>query len=207
MLAEVKDETNRAAIIEAAAQLFKKHGYNKIVMDDIARAVHKGRSTLYLYFKNKEELFDTILQNEMQDYFSEAEKELSAFDSAYDKLKAYYNFKFEYVHAQTNECLILTRELLEHPFIMEKVRRLSEPGETQLLEGIIRAGVERHEFIALSPPQIQLLARIAISAIQGVVNDFCLNDPSCAIGPVSELINLLFTHGLTLKPGSNKTQI
>ncbi|QJD97004.1 TetR/AcrR family transcriptional regulator [Mucilaginibacter robiniae] len=197
MLLDNKEDVNRTAIIEAATLLFKKYGYTKLVMDDIAKAVHKGRSTLYIYFKNKEELFNTILQKETDTYFNELEAQLPHHASATDKLLVYCRTKFQFIHAKTNEYLILTKDLLEHPEILFKVRRLCEPRETQLISSIIQQGVENKEFQPLQSQQMELLASVLISAFRGVIDDFCLSERTCDIEPVQELVEMLLLKALT----------
>jgi len=56
-LAEWKEkerEQRQNYIIEAARKLLALKGFNEVSMDEIAREVGLGKSTLYLYFKNKE---------------------------------------------------------------------------------------------------------------------------------------------------------
>lgn len=48
-------------IIEAAESLFFSKGYENVTMDEIAQEVELNKATIYLYFKNKETLFATIV--------------------------------------------------------------------------------------------------------------------------------------------------
>lgn len=54
---ERKREQRRNDILKAAEKLFFSRGYDEVSMDSIAREIDLGRSTLYIYFENKEELF------------------------------------------------------------------------------------------------------------------------------------------------------
>ncbi|PKN72465.1 MAG: TetR/AcrR family transcriptional regulator, partial [Deltaproteobacteria bacterium HGW-Deltaproteobacteria-10] len=55
-----KDEEVKQAIKAAAKRVFAKWGLNKTTMEDIAGEAGKGKSTLYYYFKSKEEIFETV---------------------------------------------------------------------------------------------------------------------------------------------------
>lgn len=44
-------------ILDAAENVFFEKGYNLAKMDDVAEAAELSKGTLYLYFKNKEELY------------------------------------------------------------------------------------------------------------------------------------------------------
>lgn len=57
---EKEKKQRRKYIIDAAEKLFFQNDYDNVSMDDIARAVGMGKSTLYLYFKNKESLFYAV---------------------------------------------------------------------------------------------------------------------------------------------------
>lgn len=57
---EREKNQRRDYIIDAAEKLFFEHDYNNVSMDDIAQIVGLGKSTLYLYFKNKEALFYAV---------------------------------------------------------------------------------------------------------------------------------------------------
>lgn len=54
-------EQRKTAIIDAAEHLFFSRRYEDVSMDDIAREVELNKATIYLYFKNKETLFATIV--------------------------------------------------------------------------------------------------------------------------------------------------
>lgn len=48
---------NREMILDAAIRLFSEHGYENTKISDITDALHMGKGTFYVYFKNKKELF------------------------------------------------------------------------------------------------------------------------------------------------------
>jgi len=50
-----KKDQNRENILKIAREIFSKYGYKKTTLDDIANAVRKGKSSLYYYFKSKED--------------------------------------------------------------------------------------------------------------------------------------------------------
>src|SRR5665647_749050 len=48
-------------ILDGAEKLFFSRGYDDVSMDDIANEVELNKATLYLYFKNKESLFFSVV--------------------------------------------------------------------------------------------------------------------------------------------------
>jgi len=57
---EREKEQRRNQIIVAARKVFHEKGFTKATMKDIANEAELGFGTLYLYFKNKEELFAAL---------------------------------------------------------------------------------------------------------------------------------------------------
>ena len=57
---EREKERRRQQIIVAAKRVFSEKGFNKSTMEDIASEAELSPGTLYLYFKNKEELYASL---------------------------------------------------------------------------------------------------------------------------------------------------
>jgi AcrR family transcriptional regulator len=51
----VKEEIFKEDIIREAQKLFQTYGLKKTTMEDIAKALGKGKSTLYYYYQSKEQ--------------------------------------------------------------------------------------------------------------------------------------------------------
>ncbi|MBF6328130.1 TetR/AcrR family transcriptional regulator [Nocardia transvalensis] len=65
----VVDERERAeAILDAAAELVLRLGYNKLTMGDVADAVALHRGLVYLQFKSKDELIEAVVRRELDRY-------------------------------------------------------------------------------------------------------------------------------------------
>jgi AcrR family transcriptional regulator len=54
----------RRQITEGARQVFMTHGFDAASMGEIARAAGVSKGTLYVYFENKEQLFEAIVHEE-----------------------------------------------------------------------------------------------------------------------------------------------
>ncbi|MCB1172850.1 MAG: TetR/AcrR family transcriptional regulator [Leptospiraceae bacterium] len=65
-------EQRRRSILDMARELIRQKSYLEITMEDIARELELSRATLYLYFRNKSEIYLTLLTEGMwqlrQDY-------------------------------------------------------------------------------------------------------------------------------------------
>lgn len=93
---EQEKEQRRQYITNAAEKLFFSRGYENVTMDDIAKEVGLTKKSLYLYFKNKEALFFTvvlrgtrILNALVQEYTKRGK---TGFDGIWEIGHAYYSF-------------------------------------------------------------------------------------------------------------------
>jgi TetR/AcrR family acrAB operon transcriptional repressor len=62
------NDARRQQILNAAAAVIIRQGYDKTTMSDIADEAGVSRGTAYLYFKGKEELFEALLYREWMAY-------------------------------------------------------------------------------------------------------------------------------------------
>jgi AcrR family transcriptional regulator len=68
---ERKKEATRRSIINNAIALFKKNGYHKTSMDEIAEKVDVSKATLYNYFQDKGSILIAYFQSIVADYGKE----------------------------------------------------------------------------------------------------------------------------------------
>ncbi|NLO31596.1 MAG: TetR/AcrR family transcriptional regulator [Methanosarcina mazei] len=93
-------EQRKTEIIDAAESLFFSRSYEEVSMEDIAREVELNKATIYLYFKNKEALYATIVLRGIdilkEKYTECMEKEVSGIVKIALMGQAYYQFAQEY---------------------------------------------------------------------------------------------------------------
>jgi TetR/AcrR family transcriptional repressor of uid operon len=81
-------------IMQSAMENFAKDGFDRTRMEDIARAAGLAKGTLYLYFKNKEDLFYAIcdhnleeLRNQLSRLFNRKENIMLDAERFYDEYR------------------------------------------------------------------------------------------------------------------------
>jgi AcrR family transcriptional regulator len=65
-------------ILAAAEGLLLRHGYQRITMEDVAREAGIGTGTIYLHWKSKEALFETVLLRELVALWADLAQRLEA---------------------------------------------------------------------------------------------------------------------------------
>jgi AcrR family transcriptional regulator len=154
---EREKERRRQQIMVAAKRVFSDKGFNKATMEDIAQEAELSPGTLYLYFKNKEELYASlslrILQyllirvehvNEEKDAGPE-EKLKSLVDAMYDVYEFDPLIIINMFHLQSSETL---KNL--SPQLMEEIKVLSRKSLGSIAQ-IFKEGVDEGIFIDRHP--------------------------------------------------------
>lgn len=59
---EAEADPRRAAILDAAFDVFCRYGFKRTAMEDIARAADMSRAALYLHYRNKTDIFRSLAQ-------------------------------------------------------------------------------------------------------------------------------------------------
>ncbi|HWQ65800.1 MAG TPA: TetR/AcrR family transcriptional regulator [Methanospirillum sp.] len=123
VIPEYKEEAQRR-ILESATKKVLEKGYQKVNMEEIAKEAGISRPTLYLYFKNKEELFLAIVTNLISDIGSAAEESLLLRADSMD------GGFFDLVNEQYGDRFNILFEILTSagvtPYMAEKIGQLHE---------------------------------------------------------------------------------
>jgi len=61
-----KVEIKKEIVLKVAQEIFAKYGLTKTTIDDIAKAAGVGKSSIYYYFKNKEDIFRAVIESQVQ---------------------------------------------------------------------------------------------------------------------------------------------
>ncbi len=111
----------RQRLIDIALTSFSKYGYDKTRMEDIATTADVAKGTLYLYFKNKEDLFTAIserniekLKNHFINIFNNKEELISGLETFYKQFKNPDNKVFFEIVAESSRNSKLRQLLYEH---------------------------------------------------------------------------------------------
>ena len=169
---EREKERRRQQIIVAAKRVFTKKGLSKTTMEDIAKESELSPGTLYLYFKNKEELYASLSLRILQ-FLSIRVTQVIEEDNAtppekLDKLIAamYEDYEFDPMviinmfHLQSSETL---RNL--SPALLQEINTLSKKALGHMAS-IFKDGMEQGYFIQRHPIA---LADIFWSLFSGVI--------------------------------------
>ncbi|MBM3252654.1 MAG: TetR/AcrR family transcriptional regulator [Candidatus Omnitrophica bacterium] len=78
----------KADILKAAERVFAQKGYHNTTVDDISKEAQYAVGTLYLYFKNKQDIYLTLIEEKMDKIFQNVREVVSKAKTGPEKLRA-----------------------------------------------------------------------------------------------------------------------
>jgi AcrR family transcriptional regulator len=146
---EEHKELTRGQILEAAEDLFSEHGYQETSLGDIAAFVGIGRTTLYEYFKDKEDLLASLVDETLPQVFKEMAEQLNSGDSYLDQLADLAVRLTEFVVTDPTLGLLLHREVPRLSDATQERIRVAHENLSKEYARIYRGGVMGGEMRAL----------------------------------------------------------
>lgn len=162
---------SRKRIIDAAMGVFSRHGYAKANIRDIARTAGISVGGVYLYFRNKEELYKSLIKEGMRDFGSKIETTTEQAKSATEALSNFLKLHLE--NALKHKEFILLH-IREHGFTfgMDEKRQFFR-NQRKLIEKIIVKGIHSGEFRRCNAEE---MANIIMGTLRGAVLSMAIDD-------------------------------
>lgn len=114
---------NRENILETAEKLFSEKGIKETTVDDISKAADCSKSTIYVYFKSKDEIYNFIICNymyQLRDVVDTCINEYKNFEDCYFRV-----------------CKMLVEIYEQHPLYFESMMGNISVNEKELEENEI----------------------------------------------------------------------
>ena len=155
----------KAKLVDVARQLFSKMGVENTTMNDIALASKKGRRTLYTYFKSKEDIYQAVVESELDILLNVmkqvAEKKISPDEKILEIIYTRLDAIKEVVYRNGT----LRANFFRDIWRVEKVRKRFDANEILLFRDVLKEGNEQGIF---QVDDINMTAEIIHYCVKGI---------------------------------------
>ena len=197
----IKEALIQEQILLAAKQLFTVHGLAKVTMDDVAKAIGKGRSSLYYYYKSRDEIFDAVVDMEINDTFAAVEKAVGRADAAEGKFHAFCTAKLKVAKEKGSFFNALEAgmdaDALTH---FNKTRTATRDRimkrETALLTRIVQEGIASRELPPIEKTKMDNLIFVMLGCVHGLKRLMHIERHTRPVEAVAAQFTGLIMHGL-----------
>lgn len=155
---------SKKRIVDAALRLFSDYGYSKASMRMIANAASISIGGLYLYFKNKDELYLTLIKSRLDELADMMRQSLKDIDDPADAVSKFILLHLAYAKKHRELILVQGRE---HGFTFGiSAKRKFFKTQRGFIEDIIRKGIRSGVFKKCN---VKETAKIIICTLRGFV--------------------------------------
>lgn len=137
-----KKQLKREKIIEAAVKIFAQKGFYTANVKDVAREAGVADGTIYLYFKNKDDLLISLFEHKMQEILLRFEKVIKDISDPLEQLKVFIKEYFELIEEDIDLSDVFQVELRQSSKFLKDYHNQHFANYLNIIAGILDKGKE-----------------------------------------------------------------
>lgn len=167
----MEPQDKRQLILAAAAEIFAAQGFHQATIEQIAEAAGVGKGTVYLYFKSKRKLFDSLLLESLQRLIERTKEAIQTENHPLARLRRLTNIHLHILQRNHPLLQMILREFTPEklqslrPELEQCVQELMDLYVHILQEGIADGALRPHN------PQVAALAFLGAVNQVGVAHN------------------------------------
>ena len=161
----MKVSKTKELLINTARELFAEKGVNNTTMNDIAVRSGKGRRTLYVYFKSKEEVYTAVIEQELALLINNLEVIVNKDINPERKIIEYIVTRLNTINEIVNRNGSLRSVFFNNILEVTKARQKINAYELSFLRKILQEGISKKVFAV---DNVEIASQMILYALQGI---------------------------------------
>ena len=183
----------KETILASAEQLIAQFGFRKTTMEEIATVARMAKSTIYYYFKSKDEIFSEIIRKDSNEFRKKLIEAISETDTSQEKILHYVEARMQHLKELSIYFTTLNDEFLDHYFFVEEARKNFYEFEKRMLNTMLEEGVYQNCF---QINDIDVATKMISNAIKGLEYSLLVRDSENDIEIESEQMMKIIFEGI-----------
>lgn len=183
------DPFKRKRLLGAAIRTFGTRGFHEAKIAEIAAEAGVAEGTVYLYFRNKEDLLGCVFDETMDEVLSEARAVRHAAGSAKEKLERLVALHLGFVGQDRDLASVFQIELRRSARLVERFSRSKLVEYFRLLDGVLKEGIASGELRPDLEPR--LAVRILFGAADEILSEWLLSGEPKPAADAGKLVGTL----------------
>jgi TetR/AcrR family fatty acid metabolism transcriptional regulator len=188
-MARPRSDDKRARILQAAAKVFARKGYFAAKVSEVARKAGVADGTIYLYFRNKEDILVSLFDEVMAEHLERGRVEIASAKGAAAGLLAIAEHHLKLLGSNRDLAVVFQVELRQSTKFMERFTASWLQDYFALLDGVIAAGQQEGSLRSDLPRKV--VVKAFFGALDEMVTSWILSrkdyDLSRLAAPVVDL--------------------
>ncbi|EHQ90257.1 TetR/AcrR family transcriptional regulator [Desulfosporosinus youngiae] len=173
------------AILDAATEAFALYGYFTCQVSKIAKLAGVADGTIYLYFKNKEDILVSLFSDRMGKFIQEILHSVVQYQTTQEKLLCIIRTHFRYLQENRSLAIVTQIELRQSdPKIREAI---SGPLRDyfHLIEQVLAEGIEREEIVLAD---VKVGRQMFFGTLDAVISDWVSSKKPRPLEGIEDLV-------------------
>jgi len=137
---EKSKEAKKEKIIEAAVKVFAKKGFYTANVKDVAKEAGVADGTIYLYFKNKDDLLISLFEHKMRGILDTFKRALKNISDPLDQLKEFIKVYFNLIENDPDLSDVFQVELRQSTKFLKDYHNQQFSNYLNIIAGILEKG-------------------------------------------------------------------
>jgi len=181
-------------ILDAAIKVFAEQGFFQSTVSQIAKEAGVADGTIYLYFKNKDDILVQFFNFKTRQVFARFREEVDKADNTIDKLRYLIRRHLEeFQHDRNMAVVYLTETHKSHRLVEEQIKEMSKM-YLDIVAEIVEQGQE--EGLIRKDLYLGLVKRFIIGAVDEVINTWIHSGGKYDLVSMSDPLVDLFLRGI-----------
>ncbi|MBM7555024.1 TetR/AcrR family transcriptional regulator [Thalassobacillus pellis] len=190
-----KNKPKYNQIIDAAVEIIAENGYHSSQVSKIAKKAGVADGTIYLYFKNKEDILVSLFQQKMGSFIEKIEAETTQKQTADEKLLALIKTHFQQLTANHHLAIVTQLELRQSkPDLRLKINEVLKR-YLVVIDQILNEGIKDKSF--RGDINIRLVRQMIFGTLDEAVTNWVMKDQHYDLVDQAEEVHDLIVRGLT----------
>ncbi len=187
---QLGDKRNR--ILQAAIEVFSRKGFFNSKVSEIARASGVADGTIYLYFKNKDDLLISLFEEKMAEVVADVKKRIQAGESSLDKMRIFIENHMGLLECEAGLIEVLQVELRQSSKFLKDYTPVKFFEYLDVLSGILEEG--KREGVFRPDLNVNVARRVVFGAMDELSRTYILSKrqkfhPSVTSAEVFQLLS------------------
>ena len=188
----------RRRILDAAVSVFAQHGFYNAKVSQIAKEAGVADGTIYLYFKNKEDILIQVFIDAMDEILRRQEEALAGVDDPIARLRAFITTHFVAVAESRAMAEVITVELRQSAKFMRNTDMKPFGRYLGMIRRIVDDGVRVGAFAPTC--DARLIARAIFGAVDELALEWAMADRNTSLEEAAAKVADVFLDGLVRRP-------
>lgn len=181
-------------ILEAAVKVFAEQGFYQSTISQIAREAGVADGTIYLYFKNKDDILVQFFNYKTKLVFDRFREEVNKADNSFDKLRNLVRRHLEEFQNDRNMAVLYQAETHQNSRLVEEQIKEMSKLYMDIVSEIVEQGQE--EGIIRKDVYVSLVKRFILGGVDEVINTWLHSGGKYDLVSMADPLVDLFIRGI-----------